>query len=152
VSDYKTTDKTDWFIYKMRSTWFSRQEIVDLAATEFPDISRKTLNGTIGQYWSDSVNPKWSTWKAIRARGLKVVTANGRRRFVREPGHPSSPSSGGEPKDSTAAVSQPRARTAAFVSRKEDAITHHDKLVGALRRLAPSSPPALNIPFPTSEH
>lgn len=84
MPDYKTTDKTDWFVQKMSSGWFSRQEIVDLAATEFPDISVKVLKGTIGQYWSDSVNPRWSTWKAIRALGLKVVDADGRRHIVKD--------------------------------------------------------------------
>jgi hypothetical protein len=80
--DYKTIDKTGWFVQQMRSGWFSRQEIVELAAKEFPSTSVKTLDGTIGQYWSDSVNPKWGTYKAIQARGLKVVEKNGRRSFV----------------------------------------------------------------------
>lgn len=82
MQDYKTVDKTGWFIQKMRSGWFSRPEIVALAASDFPSISRKTLDGTIGQYWSDSVNPKWGTYKAIQARGLKVVENAGRRRIV----------------------------------------------------------------------
>lgn len=81
MSDYSTIDKTGWFIQKMMSGWFSRTEIVDLATREFPTISRKTLDGTIGQYWSDSVNPKWGT-KAIHARGLKVAESTGRRRIV----------------------------------------------------------------------
>jgi hypothetical protein len=58
MSDYRTTDKTEWFTRKMMSGWFSRAEIVDVAASGFPGIARKTLDGTIGQYWSDSVNPK----------------------------------------------------------------------------------------------
>lgn len=66
----------------MRSGWFSRQEIVETAAREFPDIPVKTLDGTIGQYWSDSVNPKWSIWKAIRARGLELVENAGKRRIL----------------------------------------------------------------------
>lgn len=82
--DYKAIDKTDWFIQKMSSRPFSRLEIVELAQTEFPDISAKVLRGTIGQYWSDSINPKWSTWKAIRSRGLNVVDAHGRRQFVKD--------------------------------------------------------------------
>jgi hypothetical protein len=44
----------------------------------------------------------------------------------------------GEPKGSTAPISQPRAGRAARVSRKEDAITDRHKLVDALRRLAPA--------------
>jgi hypothetical protein len=75
----------------MSSGWFSRQEIVELAATEFPDISGKVLNGTIGQYWSDSVNPKWAPWKAIRARGLRVVEADGRRHLQKDTGCPATP-------------------------------------------------------------
>ena len=73
MPDYKTVDKTGWF---------SRQEIVELAAKEFPSTPVKTLDGTIGQYWSDSVNPKWGTYKAIQARGLKVAEDAGRRRIV----------------------------------------------------------------------
>jgi hypothetical protein len=84
MPDYNAMDKTDWFIQKMRSGCFSRREIVELAATESPSISEKVLDSTIGQYWSDSVNPKWSTWKAIRARGLRVVEAEGRRRIVED--------------------------------------------------------------------
>jgi hypothetical protein len=80
--DYKTIDKTGWFVQQMRSGWFSRQEIVELAAKEFPSTSVKTLDGTIGRYWADSVNPKWGTYKAIQARGLKVVEKNGRRSLV----------------------------------------------------------------------
>jgi hypothetical protein len=72
MADYKTTDKTEWFVRKMRSGYFTRQEIVGQAASEFPGIRSKTLDGTIGQYWSDSVNPKWGTYKAIRALGLTV--------------------------------------------------------------------------------
>jgi hypothetical protein len=80
--DYKTIDKTDWFIQQMKSGTFSRQEIVGIAAKAFPSISLKTLDGTIGQYWSDSVDPKWGTYKAIQARGLKVVENAGKRRIV----------------------------------------------------------------------
>jgi hypothetical protein len=79
---YKTIDKTDWFIQQMKSGWFSRQDIVAVAAKEFPSIPLQTLDGTIGQYWSDSVNPKWGTYKAIQARGLKVVESAGKRRIV----------------------------------------------------------------------
>jgi hypothetical protein len=82
MSDYRTTDKTEWFIRKMMSGWLSRTEIVDLAAFEFQGTARKTLDGTIGQYWSDSVNPKWGTYKAIDARGLKVVESAGRRHIL----------------------------------------------------------------------
>jgi hypothetical protein len=80
--DYRTLDKTGWFIDQMKSGSLSRQEIVAIAAREFPSIPVKTLDGTIGQYWSDSVNPKWGTYKAIQARGLKVVENAGRRRIV----------------------------------------------------------------------
>jgi len=80
--DYKRIDKTGWFIEQMSSGWFSRQELVGVAATEFPDTPLKTLDGTIGQYWFDSVNPKWGTFKAIQARGLRVVENAGRRRIV----------------------------------------------------------------------
>jgi hypothetical protein len=66
MPDYKTIDKTAWFVQHMSSGWFSRQEIVGVAAREFPNIPAKTLDGTIGQYWSDSVNPKWGTFKAIK--------------------------------------------------------------------------------------
>lgn len=89
MSDYRTTDKTEWFIRKMMSGWFSRTEIVDLAASEFPDIARKTLDGTIGQYWSDSVNPKWGTYKAIEAKGLKVIENDGRRHILHDAEDPS---------------------------------------------------------------
>jgi hypothetical protein len=82
MADYKTTDKTEWFIRKMRSGWFTRREIVGQAASEFPDIPSKTLDGTMGQYWSDSVNPKWGTYKAIRALGLTVEEKDGRRRIM----------------------------------------------------------------------
>lgn len=44
MSDYRTLDKTEWFIQKMMSGWFSRTEIVDLAASEFPGTPRKTLD------------------------------------------------------------------------------------------------------------
>ena len=80
--DYNRIDKTGWFIQRMSSGWFSRQELVGVAATEFPDIPLKTLDGTLGQYWSDSVNPKWGTFKAIQARGLRVVENAGKRRIV----------------------------------------------------------------------
>jgi hypothetical protein len=80
--DYNSIDKTGWFIQRMSSGWFSRQELVGVAATEFPDIPLKTLDGTIGQYWSDCVNPKWGTFKAIQARGLRVVENAGKRRIV----------------------------------------------------------------------
>ena len=82
MSDYSALDKTEWFIQKMMSGWFSRTEIVDLAASEFPGTARKTLDGTIGQYWSDSVNPKWGTYKAIIAKGLKIVENAGRRHIL----------------------------------------------------------------------
>jgi hypothetical protein len=48
LSDYKTIDKTGWFIQKMRSGWFSRAEILGLAAREFLNLPTKTLDGTIG--------------------------------------------------------------------------------------------------------
>src|SRR5260370_40091245 len=80
--DYRSLDKTDWFIKKMSAGWFSRSEIVEAAVREFPAVPRKTLDGTIGQYWSDCVNPKWGTYKAIQARGRKVVENAGRRRVV----------------------------------------------------------------------
>jgi hypothetical protein len=86
MPDYVSVDKTSWFIEKMRTGWFSRTGIVDLAASEFPDVSRKTLDGTIGQYWSDSVNPKWSTYKAIQLRGLTVVDRAGQRRLAERNG------------------------------------------------------------------
>jgi len=82
VLDYKTIDKTEWFIQQMKLGSFSRQEIVAIAAKEFPGISVKTLDGTVGTYWSDSVNPKWGTYKAIQARGLKVVENAGKRCIV----------------------------------------------------------------------
>ena len=82
MADYGAIGKTDWFIQKMRSGWFSRPELVNLAAAEFPDILRKKLDGTIGQYWSDCINPKWSTCKTIQALGLKVVESGGRRHIV----------------------------------------------------------------------
>lgn len=91
MPNYKTIDKTGWFIQHMRSGWFSRLEIVGIAAKEFPSISVKTLDGTIGQYWSDSVNPKWGTYKAIRARGLKVVERAGKRSIVEDGGSVTSP-------------------------------------------------------------
>ena len=81
--DYKTLDKIDWLILQMKSGSFSRQEIIRIAAKAFPSIPVKTLDGTIGQYWSDSVNPKWGTYKAIQARGLKVVENAGKRRIVK---------------------------------------------------------------------
>src|SRR5882762_7729477 len=36
MPDYRTVDKTEWFIQHMRSGWFSRREIVGIAAKEFP--------------------------------------------------------------------------------------------------------------------
>src|SRR6266571_3119199 len=84
MSDYRTVDKTEWFIRQMKSAWSSRQEI---AAKEFPSTPVKTLDGTIGQYWSDSVNPKWGTYKAIQARGLKVVENAGKRSIVEGSGN-----------------------------------------------------------------
>lgn len=80
--DYRTLDKTVWFIEQMKSRSLSRQEIVAIAAKEFPSIPVKTLDGTIGQYWSDSVNPKWGTYKAIQARGLTIVENAGKRQIV----------------------------------------------------------------------
>jgi hypothetical protein len=82
MTDCRSVDKTAWFIQYMRSGWFSRQEIVGIAAKEFPNIPVKTLDGTIGRYWSDSVNPRWGMYKAIQARGLKVVENAGKRRIV----------------------------------------------------------------------
>ncbi len=86
MPDYENTDKTEWLIQKMSSDWFSRKEIVTLAATEFPGTSRKKLDGTIGQYWSDSVNPKYQTYKTIQGRGLKVVIDAVRRRHITKDG------------------------------------------------------------------
>jgi hypothetical protein len=86
MPDYRTIDKTEWFIQHMRSGWFSRREIVGIAAKEFPSIPAKTLDGTIGQYWSDSISPKWGTYKAIHARGLKVVENAGKRSIVQDSG------------------------------------------------------------------
>jgi len=57
-------------------------EVVDLTEREFADISRKTLDGTIGQYWSDSFNPNWGTYKAIQSRALKIIESGGRRHIV----------------------------------------------------------------------
>jgi hypothetical protein len=82
MADYGTIDKTGWFIRHMMSDWLSRKDIVEIAAKEFPFTPVKTLDGTIGQYWSDSVNPKWGTYKAIEARGMRVVENAGRRRIV----------------------------------------------------------------------
>jgi len=85
--DYEAINKKDWFIQKMRSGWFSYQEIVAEAEAEFPQIPRKRLEGTIGQYYSDCVNEKWTTpLKAIRERGLRVVEANDRRLIVKDGG------------------------------------------------------------------
>jgi hypothetical protein len=80
--DYKTLDKIGWFIQQMKSGSFTRQEIVGIAVKEFPNVPVKTLDGTIGQYWSDSVNPKWGTYKAIQARGSTVVENGGKRHIV----------------------------------------------------------------------
>jgi hypothetical protein len=91
LPDYSTVDKTSWFIQRMMPGWFSRPEIVDLAAREFPTVPRKALDGTIGQYWSDSVNPKWATYKAIHARGLAILESAGRRRIVGGGHIPASP-------------------------------------------------------------
>lgn len=90
MSDYEATDKTDWFIRKLSGGWFSRQEIMKLAATEFPTVSWKLINGTIGQYWTDSVNPNWETYKAIRGRRLTVREKGRRRHIVDETGDPTS--------------------------------------------------------------
>lgn len=81
-ADYETTNKMDWFIEKMKGGWLSRQEILKLAASTFPGERQEKLEGTIGQYWSDSVNPKWEVYKAIQARGLVVVEKGGRRLIV----------------------------------------------------------------------
>jgi len=82
MADYRAADKTEWFIKAMQFGWWSRKEIVALSAIEFPGVPSRTLDGTIGQYWSDCVNPKWSTYQAIRKRGLKVVQTDGKRRIV----------------------------------------------------------------------
>src|SRR5712672_3950261 len=94
MPDYESTDKVDWFMRKMTSGWFSRKDILTLAVTEFPNTSRKKLEGTIGQYWSDSQNPKWPLYKAIQARGLKVITEpDGRRSIAKDGDVPVLPSS-----------------------------------------------------------
>jgi hypothetical protein len=95
MPDYKTIDKTEWFIRQMKLGSLSRQEIVAIAAKEFPGTSVKTLDGTIGTYWSDSINPKWGTYKAIQARGLKVVENAGKRRIVVGSGPFSTPGDNG---------------------------------------------------------
>lgn len=83
MSDYDSVIKIDWFIEKLLSAGHSRQGIIGRAAQEFPDIPLKTLEGTIGQYWTDSVNPKWPAFKAIIDRGLRVVEEGGIRRIVK---------------------------------------------------------------------
>lgn len=85
MTDYERTDKMDWFIRKMSSGWFSRKEILALAATEFPSTSGAKMEGTIGQYWSDCVNSKWPTHKTTRGKGLRVITDTvGRRRITKD--------------------------------------------------------------------
>ena len=81
MANYGPTDKTDWFFQELRSGYFSRQEIIDHAAASFPGTSRKTLEGTIGQYWSDCVNPKWWASQQVQARGLQVSQSGPRRRL-----------------------------------------------------------------------
>jgi hypothetical protein len=95
MPDYKTIDKTEWFIQQMKLGSLSRQEIVAIAAKEFPGTPVKTLDGTIGTYWSDSVNPKWGTYKAIQARGLRVVENTNKRRIVEGSGPFSTPGDNG---------------------------------------------------------
>jgi hypothetical protein len=110
MSDYKTIDKTGWFIQQMKMGWLSRQQIVEIAAKEFPNIPLKTLDGTIGQYWSDSVNPKWGTYKAIQARGLKVEENAGKRRIAEGSGGfavPAANVSGSAPKACAAVMRAP---------------------------------------------
>ncbi|SRR5260370_11583732 len=93
MADYESTDKTEWFIRKLSSGWFSRKDILALAAAEFPSTPRGKLNATIGQCWPDSINPKYSTYKAIQKQGLKVVTAaDGRRHVSKDSEVPSLPS------------------------------------------------------------
>lgn len=82
MEDYSRIDKTQWFIQKMSEGWYSRQEIIEAAKVDFPDIPKRILEGTIGQYWSDAPNEKWGTWKAIRAKGLRVKEDGGRRHLV----------------------------------------------------------------------
>lgn len=83
MAPYNATDKMDWFIRNMTSRWFSCEEIVAQAEIEFPDVPKKKLNGTIGQYWYDCVNPKWPAYQAVRKRGLCVEeSADGRRRVT----------------------------------------------------------------------
>ena len=117
MSNYGAIDKTEWFIRKMSSGWFSRQELVELAAAEFPDISGKVLNGSIGQYWSDSVNPKWGTYKAILSRGLKVVEANGRRHLERNTVNTASPLDKKEPDSVSSPPRKPSAEPSSSASR-----------------------------------
>ncbi len=93
----------------MSSGRFSRHEIVQLAASNFPDVPWKTLDGTIGQYWSDSVNPKWSTWKAIQARGLSVLEDRGRRHITGGGRTNPSVSSNGNMPPETFSAQSPRA-------------------------------------------
>jgi hypothetical protein len=81
MPDYESTNKTAWFVEKMRSGWFSREEIVDMAETELSGPPSETaLRRTMGQYWADTFNPKWGPYKNLQARGLEVVQrADGRR-------------------------------------------------------------------------
>jgi hypothetical protein len=41
---YESTNKIDWFIDKLRSGWFSRQELLDCAQSEFADVSKTNLS------------------------------------------------------------------------------------------------------------
>jgi len=84
VVSYDMVNKTEWFIQKMSTGWFSRKEIVELAATEFPNISGRVLRGTIGQYWTDCTNKEFQTFKAIRARGFRVMESDLKRHIERE--------------------------------------------------------------------
>ena len=82
MTDYKTVDKTGWFIQHMKSAWLSRQEIVELAAKEFPSTPAKTLDGTIDNTGRIASIQSGERIKAIQARGLRVEENSGKRRIV----------------------------------------------------------------------
>jgi len=90
MPDYRTVDKTEWFIQHMRSGWFSRREIVGIAAKEFRASRRRRWMDhrsiLVGQRQS-----KVGNVQAIHTRGLKVVENAGKRSIVEDSGAVSLP-------------------------------------------------------------
>jgi len=66
--DYARTEKITWVVKHM-DTWISKREFLHQAEVAFPNTPLETLNGTIGQYWTDSTNAKYDA--PFRRRGMR---------------------------------------------------------------------------------